>query len=101
MLPETPLTVCANRAAVSVSSFSSASLILAGVRVVQAAADRPMLLLLDDPAAELDRGSLLRLMRAVEALDCQVIATALDPEATLFETPPRLFHVEQGVLTNA
>jgi DNA replication and repair protein RecF len=77
------------------------SLVLAGVRVTQSAADRPMLLLLDDPAAELDGSSLSRLMRAVEGLECQVIATALDPEAALFQTPPRLFHVEQGVLTNA
>ena len=57
-----------------------------------------MLLLLDDPAAELDANSLDRLMSSVAALGCQVVATSLDPNKGLFPDSPRLFHVEQGVL---
>lgn len=75
------------------------TLILSAAAVVQAHLGRPLLLLLDDPAAELDRHSLSRLMAEVSALGCQVIATALHADDTLFPEPPTLFHVEQGVLT--
>jgi DNA replication and repair protein RecF len=74
------------------------ALILAATRVVQEQADRPLLLLLDDPAAELDGGSLQRLMDAVVALECQVVATSLDAGERLFPGTPRMFHVEHGVL---
>lgn len=74
------------------------TLILAATEVVQRHLGRPLLLLLDDPAAELDEASLARLMTAVAALDCQVVATALHPDQQLFPTPPRRFHVEQGKL---
>ena len=74
------------------------TLILAATDIVQRHRDRPLLLLLDDPAAELDADSLSRLMTAVAALDCQVIATALQPEPPLFPTQARRFHVEQGRL---
>jgi DNA replication and repair protein RecF len=75
------------------------TMILAATGVVQQHLGRPLLLLLDDPAAELDGESLDRLMSAVTALDTQVIATALQPDQPLFPTPPRTFHVEQGTLT--
>lgn len=77
------------------------TLILAATEVVQAELGRPLLLLLDDPAAELDRDSLERLMEAVAALECQVIATALTPGGGLFPVAPRTFHVEQGRVTRA
>jgi recombinational DNA repair ATPase RecF len=54
--------------------------------------------LLDDPAAELDRNSLRRLMECVAGLGCQVIATSLEQEELPFPTAPRVFHVEQGRL---
>jgi DNA replication and repair protein RecF len=76
------------------------ALILAATDVVQSHLERPLLLLLDDPAAELDSASLTRLMSAVVALGCQVIATSLDPDVELFPESPRLFHVEQGTLKN-
>jgi len=57
------------------------------------------LLLLDDPSAELDAGSVARLMECVEGLGSQVVATSLDGGAALFSTPARLFHVEQGALS--
>jgi DNA replication and repair protein RecF len=74
------------------------SMVLAATEVVQTQLERPLLLLLDDPAAELDGDSLERLMAAVIDLGCQVIATALQPDTALFPASPRLFHVERGVL---
>jgi DNA replication and repair protein RecF len=74
------------------------SMILAATRLVQAELGRPLLLLLDDPAAELDDESLDRLMSEVADLDAQVIATALTGDARLFRGPAAMFHVERGVL---
>jgi len=74
------------------------SMILAATRVVQAELGRPLLLLLDDPAAELDDDSLERLMAEVAELQAQVIATALSADARLFRGPAATFHVERGVL---
>lgn len=76
-------------------------MILAATEIVQAHLEKPLLLLLDDPAAELDADSLGRLMAAVSGLGCQVIATALEPERVCFPEQPTMFHVEQGVLTPA
>lgn len=77
------------------------TLVLAATGAVQAELGRPLLLLLDDPAAELDRQALDRLMAAVADLESQVIATALAPGISLFPETPRTFHVEQGVITPA
>lgn len=74
------------------------TMILAASEVVQRALAQPLLLLLDDPAAELDAGSLERLLNAVFGLDCQIIATALDAGMLRFPEPPAMFHVEQGEL---
>jgi DNA replication and repair protein RecF len=77
----------------------ASAMILAATETAQTVLERPLLLLLDDPAAELDAGSLERLMAAVARLGCQVVATSLEPGA--LETPAgtALFHVEQGALT--
>ena len=77
------------------------AMVLAATETAQAALERPLLLLLDDPAAELDADSLAGLMNRVNRLGCQVIATSLDPEIELFEQPAALFHVEHGVLRRA
>lgn len=53
-------------------------------------------LLLDDPAAELDRAHLARFIAQVRRLRCQLIVTALTPDTQPFGTPDSLFHVEQG-----
>lgn len=74
----------------------SCALILAATEVVSTHLKRPLLLLLDDPSAELDDNSVSRLMQAVANLGCQVIATTLDPEQALFTETPAMFHVEQG-----
>ena len=77
------------------------ALILAATEIVQTAIEKPLLLLIDDPAAELDGGALARLMEQVAGLGCQVIATALVPDAPLFGDRPRMFHVEHGVVNQA
>jgi recombinational DNA repair ATPase RecF len=73
-------------------------MVIAAAQTVQTALGQPLLLLLDDPAAELDAGSLGRLMAAVGRLACQVIATALEPDPRIFGVSPVLFHVERGLL---
>jgi recombinational DNA repair ATPase RecF len=55
-------------------------------------------LLLDDPAAELDAERLGRLVDLVGELQCQLIITSLDPDLSVFGTPERVFHVEQGAV---
>ena len=77
----------------------SCAMILTATAMVQARLKQPLVLLLDDPAAELDRSSQERLMRQVDALGCQVIATALAAKPALFEQAPAMFHVEQGVVS--
>jgi len=76
-------------------------MILAATETAQAALEKPLLLLLDDPAAELDGDSIARLMAAVSALGCQVVATSLEPEALVFPEEPVMFHVEQGAVIPA
>ncbi|MEM7430451.1 MAG: DNA replication/repair protein RecF [Pseudomonadota bacterium] len=74
------------------------AMVLAATETAQAALERPLLLLLDDPAAELDQSALGRLMTRVAVLGAQVIATSLEPDVALFPEPGRVFHVEQGDL---
>jgi len=74
------------------------AMILAAAETAQTALERPLLLLLDDPAAELDTESLARLMDRVAGLGCQIIATSLEAETSLFAGPAAMFHVEQGSL---
>lgn len=75
------------------------ALILAATEVVQTHLERPLLLLLDDPAAELDSGAQARLFEQVLGLGSQIVATALDPATLAFPTPPAVFHVKHGALT--
>jgi recombinational DNA repair ATPase RecF len=76
-------------------------MILAATQTVQSVLERPLLLLLDDPAAELDQDSIGRLMEQVAALGCQVIVTSLRRDELVFPVPPRVFHVEHGSLQKA
>ena len=76
----------------------ASAMILAATEIAQVVLERPLLLLLDDPAAELDRDSLGRLMRRVAGLGSQVIATSLERDESLFPAAPRVFHVEHGAL---
>jgi len=74
------------------------TMILAATEVVQLALERPLLLLLDDPAAELDEEALDRLMSRVFGLGSQIIATALGAGTLVFPGPAAMFHVKQGGL---
>lgn len=56
-------------------------------------------LLLDDPAAELDRERLGRFVAQVTQLQCQLVVTSLSGEASLFGSPDRVFHVEHGTVS--
>jgi recombinational DNA repair ATPase RecF len=76
-------------------------LILAATEVVQGRLGKPLLLLLDDPSAELDQASVRRLMAVIAQLGSQVIATTLEAHGDLFDRPPRLFHVEHGIVSAA
>jgi DNA replication and repair protein RecF len=77
------------------------AMIIAAAQTAQSALERPLLMLLDDPAAELDRESLGRLMGRVRNLGCQVIATSLVPDAAIFGGEGAVFHVEHGALMRA
>jgi DNA replication and repair protein RecF len=77
----------------------ASAMVLAAADTAQVALERPLLLLLDDPAAELDGKALQRLMAAIEGLGCQVIATSLERAALDVPAQAAVFHVEHGVLT--
>lgn len=77
------------------------AMVLAAAETAQAALERPLLLLLDDPVAELDGDSLGRLMGRVVALGCQVIATSLEADTPIFGDSAAVFHVEHGRLARA
>lgn len=73
-----------------------ASLVLAQTRAMtQAGGDAPVLLV-DDPAAELDGDSLTRLMAAVLETGSQLVVTALTAEAVSLPAETAMFHVEHG-----
>lgn len=74
----------------------AAALVIAQVREGSAASGRSGILLVDDPAAELDREALGRLMAEVEALPCQLIVTGLAPNLLPVDSRFPMFHVEQG-----
>lgn len=76
----------------------AAALILGGSEVVQTALERPLILLMDDPAAELDNDSLERIMGGALGLGAQLIVTSLEKDTIRFPGPFRLFHVEHGVV---
>jgi len=70
-------------------------------RYVAEAASRAPTLLLDDPAAELDRAHTERLLAAVASLGGQLVVTALRVEDTPLGTPDRVFHVEHNEVKTA
>jgi DNA replication and repair protein RecF len=78
-----------------------AAMALTMARYVAAAAGRPPTLLLDDPAAELDRTHTERLLTAVASIGGQLVVTALRVEDTALGTPDRVFHVEHNEVKTA
>lgn len=78
--------------------FGSA-LVLAQTAVLSGVLPEPPVLLVDDPAAELDTEALTRLMEAVRATQSQLVVTALTADALMMPRDTRVFHVEQGTVT--
>jgi DNA replication and repair protein RecF len=76
--------------------LAAAALILAQVGVEAAVRPRTSVLVVDDPAAELDRRSLGRLLEAIATLPVQVLFTALSPADLPAADGSPVFHVEQG-----
>lgn len=72
------------------------ALTLAQLKLIRGLTDQVPTLLLDDPAAELDADRLRHFVRLIADLRCQLIATALHGNTELFGAPDRVFHVEQG-----
>jgi DNA replication and repair protein RecF len=77
----------------------ASAMVLAAADTAQSVLERPLLLLLDDPAAELDGNALQRLMAAIAGLGCQVVATSLERASLDVPRDAAVFHVEHGVLT--
>ena len=77
----------------------AAAMVLAATETARQVLGRDVLLLMDDPAAELDRDSLERLMQQSLALGCQVVCTSLEPDTLSFPSAPRTFHVEHGQIS--
>ena len=73
-----------------------ATLVLAQIRVASEELGPQGTLLVDDPAAELDRGAVGRLLEELWALDIQQVLTGLSREALEPARGYSVFHVEQG-----
>jgi DNA replication and repair protein RecF len=76
--------------------LTAVAMIVSQLRLLQTELGLRAVLLLDDPAAELDVKNLQRLFDELAALRCQMIATSLTQETALFQAPKATFHVEQG-----
>ena len=76
--------------------LTAVAMIISQLQLLQDELGLRALLLLDDPAAELDDKNLQRLFDELASLRCQMIATSLTPETALFQAPKATFHVEQG-----
>jgi DNA replication and repair protein RecF len=76
--------------------LTAAALILGQVAVESAERPHRSVVLVDDPAAELDALSLERLIAAIAGLPAQLVFTALTPEHLAPEPGFPTFHVERG-----
>jgi DNA replication and repair protein RecF len=76
--------------------LTAVAMIVSQLQLLQDELRLRAVLLLDDPAAELDDKNLQRLFEELASLRCQMIATSLTPETALFQAPKATFHVEQG-----
>jgi DNA replication and repair protein RecF len=74
----------------------AAGLMLAQLEIQESERPGRSALLLDDPAAELDRDNLERLMNLVRNVPAQLWVTSLKPEITGLVEGARVFHVKRG-----
>jgi DNA replication and repair protein RecF len=76
--------------------LTAVAMIVSQLRLLQEEQNLRAVLLLDDPAAELDDKNLQRLFDELSSLQCQMVATSLTQETALFQAPKATFHVEHG-----
>ncbi|MBC8026203.1 MAG: DNA replication/repair protein RecF [Steroidobacteraceae bacterium] len=76
--------------------LTAVAMIISQLKLLRAELKMSAVLLLDDPAAELDDKNLRRLFEELSSLRCQMIATSLKSEIPFFQAPKSTFHVEQG-----
>lgn len=76
----------------------ASSLILAQARLLAGLKNDEAVMLVDDPAAELDSGALARLMRELEDMPGQLVITGLDANIPGLPESHDVFHVEHGTL---
>ena len=76
--------------------LTAAALILSQVAVESVERPQHSVLLVDDPAAELDARSLERLLAAISDLPAQLVFTALTPAHLVPDAEYPTFHVERG-----
>lgn len=76
--------------------MTAIAMILAQLNLLKQVAGVTTTLLLDDPAAELDRMGLKRFAAQVIDLKTQLVVTALSSDLDPLGPPDRSFHVEQG-----
>lgn len=81
--------------------LAAAAMLLGQLRCDAELGSDVALLLVDDPAAELDEGHLERLLAEVSAVSAQLVITALDPRNEALASLPsgHRFHVEHGSVT--
>ncbi len=79
--------------------LAAAAMILAQLKMLAPILPEAPTLLLDDPAAELDPDRLAGFIHQVAPLNCQLVLTSLTLAGQPFGPPDRMFHVEQGQVT--
>lgn len=81
--------------------LAASSLLLGQLRCDAELGSEVALLLVDDPAAELDESHLGGLLREVSDVSAQLVVTALNPETAALASLPsgHRFHVEHGEVT--
>ena len=77
----------------------AATLVIAQTRYVAAQTGRELILLVDDPAAELDRENRRRLFDLLQHVPAQMFVTALEAEDLPWSEQGLMFHVEHGRLS--
>jgi len=76
-----------------------AALVIAQTRFVSERIADQLVLLVDDPAAELDRDNRNRLFEMLQDVPAQMFVTALEPEDLPWSAQGKMFHVEHGKVT--
>ena len=76
-----------------------AAMTISMARLAGSGGRRAPALLLDDPAAELDRAHADALVNEIRSMQGQLVLTALHPDDARFGDPDKAFHVEHGLIT--